>query len=218
MTATAQAFAKTRYTVREYLALEESTGEKWEFFDGEVYVWEAMAGTTAPHAVITARVSTLIGSGINLDRCYVATADLKLSIKALRRYRYPDLSVVCGELDQDPFISHAMLNPTVLVEVTSKSSFTADYTTKAEQYMKHVPSLRDYLIVVQHEPFATLQSRESEGAAWQTTHVSGLDATIHLPSIDVTLSLREVYRNIVWVDGEARVKLGGGGTAAATDA
>ncbi len=210
MSAAPQAYAKTRYTVKEYLALEESTGEKWEFFDGQVYVWEAMAGTTAPHARITTSVSTLLDSGVDPNRCNVFSVDLKLSIKALRRYRYPDLSVVCGELDMDPQLRHAMLNPTLLVEVTSKSSFTADYTSKAEQYMRHVPSLRDYLIVVQHEPFATLQSRASEGAAWQTTHVSGLDATIHLPSIDVTLSLREVYRNIVWVDGEAQVKLGGG--------
>ncbi len=198
---------QTKYSVAQYLELEETTGEKWEFFDGEVFPWEAMAGSSPPHAMICSQVGTLITNGLNRRKCNVFNSDLKLGIRALRRYRYPDLSVVCGNVEDDDERAQAILNPTVLVEVTSKSSFEADYTSKAQQYMQHVPSLREYLIVVQHEPFVTLHSRVEAGGEWVRNDVSGLEGEITIPSIRVSLAMAEIYLNIAWRKGVAVIEM-----------
>ena len=204
MSALAAAPLTRRYTIEEYLALERETGEKYEFFDGEVYLREAMAGSTLPHARIANRTSTLLENALP-DECYTLSSDAKLSIPPLRRYRYPDLSVICGPPEYDVSVSHAALNPVALAEVTSDSSKDADYTSKAKQYMEHIPSLRDYLVVVQDERFITLFSRKREGDAWTVKHYGAGEQTVTIESVDVTLDIDDIYRNIYWEDGKTKL-------------
>lgn len=197
------------YSTAEYLALEGETGEKYEFFDGEVYLWEAMAGSTPPHAMICSELSSLINQKLDRKRCNSFNSDLKLAITELNRYRYPDLTVICGPLEYDEEITQAIVNPTCLVEVTSESSKEADYTSKAKQYMEHIPSLRDYLVVVQDERFVSLFSRKEEKDEWQVKHYAAAEDIVRIDSVEVEMTLAEIYRNIVWKDGEAVIELGG---------
>ena len=202
--------AQTRiYSIADYLTLERDTNEKWEFFDGELFIWEAMAGSSPPHAKICSELSALINLRLDRHRCNSFNSDLKLSIHALRRYRYPDLTVVCGPLEYDTDIPQAVRNPSILVEVTSPSSKDADYTSKAKQYMEHVPALRDYLIVEQDKCFATLFSRAEADAAWTVRQFADPETEITIASIGVSFTLAEVYRNIAWENGKAVVRLPG---------
>lgn len=200
--------ARRTYIPAEYLALEAETDEKYEFFDGEVYLWEAMAGSTPAHARICSQLAGLLEARLDPRRCNAFNADLKLAIHALRRYRYPDLSVVCGPLEYDAEVAQAVTNPVCLVEVTSESSKEADYTTKAKQYMEHVPALRDYLVVVQDERFVSLFSRKGPTDDWRVRHYTEPTDAVTVESIGVTVTLEEVYRNIEWRDGKAVVVLG----------
>ena len=205
--------ATAHYTIAQYLELEEATGQKWEFFDGEVYVWEAMAGSTPPHARTCNRLAAILEAALDPERCNSFNSDLKLSIHALNRYRYPDLSVMCGPLEYDEALPQAVRNPVLLVEVTSDSSYEADHTSKAKQYMEQVAALRDYLIVEQRKCFATLYSRVDGSAPWTARFFDGPEASLTFPSISVTLALGEVYRNIAWVEGRAVIQLPDAGSA-----
>ena len=154
------------------------------------------------------RLSGLLESRLDPARCNAFNADLKLSIHALRRYRYPDLSVVCGPLEYDEDVAQAVTNPVCLVEVTSESSKEADYTTKAKQYMEHIPALRDYLVVVQDERFVSLFSRKGPHDDWRVRHYTEPTDAVTVESIGVTVTLAEVYHNIEWRDGKAMVGVG----------
>lgn len=67
-----------------------------------------------------------------------------------RRYGYPDVVVVCGEpqFDDDEF--DVLLNPTIVVEVLSKSTRFRDKTEELIAYQK-MESLRECLLVEQIE-------------------------------------------------------------------
>ena len=200
-----------RYTVEEYLQLERETGEKWEFFDGEVYRWEAMAGTTPPHSKISNNVGRCFDNAFIAGGrpCTGLTADTKLSVVRMRRYRYLDFMVVCGEPKYDGKLGDALLNPALVIEVLSDSSRKGDQTTKFDQYTK-IAAIRDYALIEQDRPLLILHSREHHREPWRTTIHTELSEEIHFPSVEVGVVLGELYRDLVWEEGEPRLAPGAG--------
>jgi Uma2 family endonuclease len=90
-----------RYTVEEYLALERSSEERYEFLDGQVYL---MAGESPDHGTICTNISDQLYNQLRGKPCQVFSKDMKArsglgpksryEIKGL--YSYLDL-VVCAE-------------------------------------------------------------------------------------------------------------------------
>ena len=199
--------ADRRYTIIEYLRLEDETGEKWEFFDGEVWPWEAMAGTTKPHNRIARNALRLIGDHLDGSSCGEYDADMKLMIEASNTIRYPDAAVAC---DDDAASQKMIRRPRLLIEVTSDSSVTSDHQHKALMYTSQLPTLREYLIIEQHSPAATLHRRLGTTTRWVTTWYEGLEAELTLESIELTLRLVDLYRHVVWEGGRAVERLGHG--------
>ena len=85
-----------------------------------------------------------------------------------------------------------MLNPTVIVEVTSRSTEKRDRGIKLDDY-RLLTSLREYVIVshVRHE--LEVWSRIDAEAEWtRELHTSGHTATL---SLGVTLAVDDLYRD-----------------------
>ena len=73
-----------------------------------------------------------------------------------------DVSVVCGPQAMSPIDPHALTNPTILVEVTSRSTEDYDRGDKLSHY-KQLPSLRAVLFVSHRERRVTVIRRGAEG-------------------------------------------------------
>lgn len=173
----------------DYLALERSTDRKHEWLDGQVY---AMAGGTIIHNQISAQV---IGELLRLydDRpCRVYTSDQKIRVRATGLATYADAVVVCGEVQVDPDDPHAITNPVLIVEVLSDSTEGYDRTEKFRHY-KRIPSLRDYVLVSQHEALIEVYSRDG-ARRWSYEDVETEIAP--LTAIEGGLDLARVYRNV----------------------
>jgi Uma2 family endonuclease len=165
-----------RYTYADYVALEESSSTKHEYFQGEIY---AMAGGSEEHAV-------------GERPCRVHTSDLRIYVEATGMATFPDGSVVCGKLEQHPASPRATaLNPMLLVEVTSDSSEEYDTTTKLQSYQT-IPALRDYLIVSHRERRITLHFRSSDGD-WET-RVAIAGGKLVVSSLAAELRVDDIYR------------------------
>lgn len=178
-----------RYTYADYVALEESSPTKHEYFQGEIY---AMAGGTEEHSALAAEVLRALGNALGDRPCRTHTSDLRIYVEATGMATFPDGSVVCGKLEQHaPSPRATALNPTVLFEVTSDSSEEYDTTTKLENYLT-IPSLRDYLVVSHRERRLTLYSRTSEGG-WET-RVAIAGGKLTLSSFGAALVVDEIYR------------------------
>ena len=176
---------RVHYTYEQYLALERESPIRHEFYDGEIY---AMAGGTPEHAALAAKVIELLGSRLR-PGCNVMTSDLKVRIEATGLCTYPDASVACGRLERSPRDELAIVNPTLLVEVTSPSTEDYDRGEKLSQY-RQIPSLRALLIVSHREKRITLVQRGDGG--WMTTeHRAGESVSVASP--EIVLSVDEVF-------------------------
>jgi Uma2 family endonuclease len=180
-----------RLTEAEYLALERAAATKSEFYDGEMF---AMAGGTRRHSTICVNLAAEFANRLREHRCQPFNADLRIKAEATGLYTYPDLSVVCGEdlhVDQE---MDTLTNPTLIVEVLSDSTEGYDRGKKFEHY-RQIPSLKEYLLVSQTEPRIEQFIRQP-GNEWLLREASGLNASLTLPSLEISISLAEVFRNV----------------------
>jgi Uma2 family endonuclease len=172
----------------EYLRLERESDEKHEWLDGVLY---AMAGGTYEHGRLAAALIRELGIALRGMPCNVLSSDVRVRILATRRATYPDVAVVCGKPEHPPDDPHAILNPTVLVEVLSDSTEKGDRGDKWAHY-QHLESLREYVLVSQSEPRIEVFSRSGEGWAYRAYERG---TSFMLPSLAASISVDEVYRD-----------------------
>ncbi len=181
---------RPKWTVAEYLAYEKDSEFKHEYIDGEIY---AMTGGTINHSTITMNTAIAIGRQLDDSNCSLHSNDMRVRVSPTR-YVYPDLSAVCGKAVTDDNAT-TLLNPILVVEVTSSSSMDYDRLAK-RHYYQAVPSIQGILIIDQHRIFAELHTRTPDGWLWQ--QFSDLDALIPLEMLGCTLPLAQVYRGILF--------------------
>src|SRR5690606_21070696 len=145
-------------TYAEYLELEAGSEERYEFVDGMVY---AMAGGTPEHARLALALGAELRSVLAAKGCGVYTSDLKIRIEATNRSTYADAVVVCGPNRFSELDANAVTNPTVIVEVLSPSTEASDRGEKWRHYQR-IPSLREYVLVSQGEPYIEVFRREGD--------------------------------------------------------
>ena len=105
----------------------------------------------------------LIGFTSTFDQ-NVASLTMAKLIKDL----YPDVTIVCGPRTLDREDQNAVTNPTLIVEVLSRSTEEYDRGDKFEHY-KRIPSLQQYVLVGFRERQLEVWSRRADG--WKKTIV-----------------------------------------------
>lgn len=175
---------KLNYTYAEYLGFEASSNVRHEFLDGQIY---AMAGGTPEHAALAAAAITLLGPQLRDGKCRPYNSDLRVRTPT-GLTTYPDVTVICGPRKIDDIDPLAITNPTLIVEVLSRSTEEYDSGDKFEHY-KTFPSLREYVLVSHREHSVEVRSRGKDG--WQTTVVH--EGAIAELSIGARLDVRELY-------------------------
>ena len=183
-----EAAAARKRTFAEYLALEEKSETKHELVDGEIF---AMAHGTPEHGRLAVRMGRLLGNALEGKPCEVFSSDVRVRVLATGLATYPDVSVVCGRIEIDPENRNTITNPIVLVEVLSDSTESYDRSIKLAHYRK-IESLRDYLLVAQHEARIEHYSRNDDGT-WTLRDVSP-PHVVRL-SIGAEIAVADVYRN-----------------------
>lgn len=178
-----------RNTYADYVAVEQTSSSKHEFFDGQIY---AMAGGSEEHSALAAEVLRALGNAIGDRPCRTHTSDLRIYVEAAGLATFPDGAVICGPLQQHSASPKATaLNPLILVEVTSDSSEEYDTGLKFEHY-RSIPTLRDYVVVSHRERRITVHFRDDD-EQWHTT-VAVAGGEVSVSSIAARLRVDEIYR------------------------
>lgn len=181
------------YTPEEYLAMERAAATKHEYFNGRIY---AMSGAHRNHVRIATNLIILLGTQLRGRPCEVFHSDMRVRVSGTGLYTYPDVSALCGEPEFEDGEVDVLLNPTVLVEVLSKSTEAYDRGGKFDHY-RTIPTLQEYVLFEQDRARAEHRVRKGEsGDRWGLTMVRGLDATLELPAIGCVLALRDVYDRV----------------------
>jgi Uma2 family endonuclease len=184
-----------RFTIREYLELEEKAVERHEFHDGEIL---AMSGGTHAHLHVSSNF--LISLGLQLrakgNRCYPLDSNARVRISARNDYVYPDITVVCPppQFDADDPKRMTIINPRVIIEVLSESTELYDRGAKFDLY-RQIPSLQEYVLVSQFQPVVETFVRQNK-QSWLFTQYKGMDAVAELRSLDIAVPLSEIYLEV----------------------
>lgn len=183
-----------RYTVAEYLTMDEIADHKSEFHDGEVF---PVVDASEAHAILTVNAGAALVRALK-PGC-VAQAAPRIQASA-SRYVYPDVAVVCGKSE---YAANSLTNPKLIVEVLSPS--TADYDSGGKfKLYQLLPSFEEYLLIAQDRPRVDYFRRVSPGH-WSLQIAEGLDASLELAIADTPLLLSELYANVTFepLDEEA---------------
>lgn len=178
--------AATQATYAEYLALEADSEVRLEFVDGFVY---AMAGGTPEHARLAMAIGAELRAALRTKGCVVYSRDLKLRIDATKRSTYADVAVVCGDERHSAVDPNAVTNPAIIVEVLSPSTEAADRGEKWRHYQR-LPSLREYVLISQGEPYVEVFRREGDEWILRTSVAGGV---LELPSQGVSIAVDAIY-------------------------
>jgi Uma2 family endonuclease len=187
------------FTEPEYLALEAVGDNKHEFADGVV---TAMAGATPAHNALCVRLSAALLTLSAARDCVVLSSDQRVHVPATGLYAYPDVSVACGERLYKDDKPPSLLNPIVLVEVSSDSTEDYDRGKKFLHY-QGIESLREYLVVSHREQRIDHHRRLESGQWLVTAHLKD-DALIEVSALGGAIRLQDVYAGLDLTEGERR--------------
>lgn len=183
-------------SVEEYLRTEPDSPVKREYVNGFVYavdnsegIW-AQAGSSKSHARIISRIMRHIEPRAEVTGCRAYASEIKLRIDAQKSFYYPDVMVVCGPENSDPY---SETSPCLLVEVLSRGTAHTDRHAKYAVYTA-LPSLQTYLIVDQYE--RRVYAYERDGESWKLTQYDGA-GVIPLTCLGIELNLDEIYAGVL---------------------
>jgi Uma2 family endonuclease len=179
---------RVHYTYSEYLALEEESSVRHEFLNGEIY---AMAGGSPDHAALAAALLGILRGQLP-PSCRAFTSDLRVRIAQTGLTTYPDAAVICGRTQRAAEDPLAVVNPLLLVEITSPSTEDYDRGEKLRHY-KSLPSVREVLIVSHHAPQLSLY-RRGDGDEW-TVATAGSGGSVELASVAARVAVDDLYRD-----------------------
>ena len=109
------------------------------------------------------------------------------------KYYYPDVVVVCTPIAELDVVARG---PCVVVEVTSPSTARIDRGEKLEAY-RRISTLGAYLVVDHRLRRVERHWREMATGEWLHEAITGdAEAPIHVPCLDVNLTLGEIYRRV----------------------
>ncbi len=182
-----------RYTVAEYLELEEQAEFKSEFVDGDII---SMAGATANHNKIALNFCRLFPISITGQDYDIFMSDMRLWMPDYNRYTYPDVMVV---VEQPIFTDEkqiAITNPCLIVEILSNSTHEYDRASKFKLY-RSILSFREYVLVYQNN-YCVEQYTKRDDGRWILTEYLEEDAVLKLESVSFEISLRDLYKRVTF--------------------
>jgi Uma2 family endonuclease len=177
-----------KLTKDEYFKLEQDSGSRYEFVNGEMIEVE-MAKII--HELLIGNLIVLLGVLLKGKRFLVISSGVKIDIESSGNYRYADVSVVPTESVN--FESDTLDNAIVLFEVLSKSTAVKDRTEKFEEYQT-LKSLKEYVLVSTDKVQVEIYRRTS-GKNWDYITLDSKIVTFELTSIGFKATLGEIYEN-----------------------
>jgi len=176
---------------QEYLRLERQAEYKSEYLNGEIF---AMSGASRKHNLLTLNIGGSLNQQLRGRACEAYTSDMRVKVSVTGLYTYPDVVVVCGEPHFEDDYLDTLSNPTVLIEVLSKSTERYDRIAKSSYY-RTLDSLAEHLLVAQDEVRLEQYVRNPDGS-WLLLDYRSLDDVAELKSIGCSLTLRDVYDKV----------------------
>jgi len=194
---TAISTSSTRSTIEDYFAQELESEIRHEYQNGEII---PMTGGTPEHNEIAGALYAAIRAALKGQSYRPFMSDQRLWIPDAQIYTYPDVMVLSTPIQRQPGRKDTVINPVVIAEILSPSTQNYDRGDKFVAY-RSIPTLQDYLLIDQNQPHVEHYVKQATDQ-WLLTDHEDLTQQIHLSSLQISLSLTELYENIEFSDPE----------------
>ena len=181
-------YNKSKLSVEEYLQFEKASRDKHEYFKGEIF---AMAGAGARHNVIFSNLFGDLAYRLKGKPCKPYGSDLRVHIPENSLFTYPDISIICGEIIPSQVDADTAVQPTVIIEILSPSTRNYDQGIKFKLY-REIPTLKEF-ITIDSESIGIEAYRINSQGNWELKDYRSIDETLTIPSVGLSLSLKEIY-------------------------
>jgi Uma2 family endonuclease len=177
-------------SVEEYLEAEESSDIRHEYVAGQIF---AMAGASEEHNLIAGNIYAILRPHLRGSSCRAFVSDMKVQVKIRNAniFYYPDLIVTCDPEDKERYFK---TRPNLIIEVLSSSTVKTDKREKRINYQT-IDSLKEYILVYQSQIKVEVYRQDDQGN-W-LTEVLGKDDKLRLDSVDLTLTMADIYEDVV---------------------
>ena len=185
------AYSQQKMTIEEYLAFENEAIEKHEYYQGEIF---AMSGASRNHNEIFSNLFVDIGTKLKGKNCKPYGSDLRIHVPKNTLYTYPDISIICGEMDLTDDHFDTATNPSVIIELLSGSTRNYDKGEKFTLY-RDIDSLQEYILVDTEKIYVEKHIRHADNS-WQLTDYRTMEDSFTISTINVSFLLKDVYEGI----------------------
>ncbi len=188
---------KRHYTPEEYLALEETAEYKNEYRDGEIV---PMTGGTTNHNQIALNIAANFKFALRGQNYKIYIGDVRVWIPRYRQYTYPDVMVIEGTPVYTGKNKTTVTNPSLVIEVLSKSTKNYDQGEKFTYY-RSIPGFQEYILVDQTK-YHIMQYSKTSDKRWLLSEYEAEEAVLALSSLDVQISLKDIYEQVDLADDD----------------
>ncbi len=187
------ALEKKHYSFEEYLALEETADDKHEYQDGEIV---SITSETTEHNKIALNFASNLKFTLKRKQYDIFIGDVKLWIPTYRQGTYPDVMLIQGESIYYGSGKTTVLNPSLIVEVLSKSTQNYDQGDKFFYY-RSIPQFQEYILISQDQ-YYVMQFNKTQKGKWLLSEYMGVNSILSLNSVEFQISFPELYENVIF--------------------
>ncbi|MGZ8557740.1 MAG: Uma2 family endonuclease [Chitinophagaceae bacterium] len=109
-------------------------------------------------------------------------------------FTYPDFSIVCGNIETHKIFTDNLTNPSVIIEILSKSTKDYERGTKFSFY-RSIKTLKEYILIDSTSIMVEKYIRQ-ENHYWILTEFKELHESYSLSTISLTLHLKDIYEDV----------------------
>jgi len=177
-----------RMTLEEFLRWDDGTDTRYELIDGFP---AAMAPMAEAERILAVRLASRIDAPLASRRpCNAQIEPGVVRPDRADSYYVPDIAVTSEPNEPG---RQAMLDPILIVEILSPSTERSDRRLKMPAYQK-LESVQEIMLIDADSYHAELYRRENEH--WGIELVRGTEAALFLTSVDLRISMSELYEGI----------------------
>ena len=186
---------KSTYSFEEYLEFEETADYKNEYQDGEIV---PITGVTTEHNKIAFNFASYLKFALKRkkEKHNIFIGDVKLYIPQYHQGTYPDVMVIDGEPIYYGKGKTTVTNPSLIVEVLSKSTQNYDQGDKF-LYYRSISQFKEYILINQSQYYVMQYNKTNDGK-WILNEYEGENSILSLILVDFEITFEELYEGVVF--------------------
>jgi Uma2 family endonuclease len=188
------------YSPEEYLELEIPSEDRHEYIDGEIRL---MPGGMPNHNRIIGNLFAALNFAFKGKPYEAFVTDQRLWIPRKRIYTYPDIMIIKGELQLQEGRKDTLTNPSIVIEVLSKSTQNYDKGDKFTAY-RSILTFQEYILVDQYtqhiEHYVKTEQRK-----WTFQEYDEADSMLSFASLPFEILIADLYDKVNFESAGAEI-------------